>query len=133
MVHETRIIPLDGTPHLPSVIRPYMGDARGHWDGATLVVETTNFHDRAAYRGSDADTLRIVERFTPTAPGVVLWAVTVDDPGTWTRPWTFAMNLTRDESQLVFEYACHEGNRGLENILSGARADERRGASGVAP
>jgi hypothetical protein len=102
-----------------------MGDARGHWDGDTLVVETTNFTNRSAYRGSNADTLRIVERFTPTAEGVVLWTVTIDDPATWTSPWTFAMNLTRDGTQQVFEYACHEGNYGLQNILSAARAEEQ--------
>ena len=134
MIHETRIIPLDGSPHLHPSIRPYMGDARGRWEGQTLAVETTNFNDRSAYRGSRADALRIVERFTPTAPDTVLWAVTIEDPTTWTAPWTFAMNLTRDGTQQVFEYACHEGNRGLENILSGARADERRAAeSGPRP
>jgi hypothetical protein len=124
MVHETRIVPLDGRPPLGSAIRQYMGDARGRWEGATLVVETTNFTDKTPYRGS-SEHLRIVERFTAVAPDIVEWTVTFDDPSTWTRPWTFAMNLTRkDDSQQPFEYACHEGNLGLEFILRAARAEE---------
>ena len=104
-----------------------MGDARGHWEGNTLVVETTNFKDQIAYRGADGATLRLVERFKPIGPHTVEWSVTGDDPSTWTRPWTFAMNLTKkDASQRPFEYACHEGNYGLRNILSGARADEKK-------
>jgi len=126
MVHETRVIPLDSQPHVAKSIRTYMGDARGHWDGDTLVVETTNFKDQIAYRNANAETLRLVERFTPTGPTSVEWSVTVDDPTTWTRPWTFAMNLTKkDATQRPFEYACHEGNYGLRNILSAARAEER--------
>ena len=125
MIHETRIIPLDGRPQLAPGIRQHMGDARGHWDGSTLVVETTNFKPELAYRNANPDTLRLVERFRRTAPDKVDWSVTVDDPSTWTRPWTFAMNLTKDDSQSVFEYACHEGNYAMKNILSGARADER--------
>jgi molybdopterin converting factor small subunit len=124
MVHETRIIPLDGRPHLGSSIRQYLGDARGHWEGDTLVVETTNFTDETSYRGS-SDRLRMVERFTPIAPDILEWRVTFDDPATWARPWTFAMPLTRqDWSQQLFEYACHEGNYGLKNILTGARSAE---------
>ena len=109
-----------------------MGDARGHWEGNTLVVETTNFTDKTPYRGS-SDQLRLVERFTPIGPDTVEWAVTVDDPHTWARPWTFAMKLTEDESQPPFEYACHEGNYGLRNILTAARAEEkaRRGIEQV--
>ena len=114
-------------------IRTYMGDARGHWDGNTLVVETTNFKDQIAYRGASGDTLRLIERFKPVGPQTVEWSVTGDDPATWTRPWTFAMNLAKkDPSQQPFEYACHEGNYGLRNILSGARADEARAAQGAA-
>ena len=78
-------------------IRTYMGDARGHWDGNTLVVETTNFKDQTAYRGANGATLRLIERFTPIGPHTVEWSVTVDDPATWTRPWTFAMNLTKKD------------------------------------
>jgi hypothetical protein len=100
-----------------------MGDARGRWEGNTLVVETTNFTDKTPYRGS-SDQLRMVERFMPLGPDTVEWSVTFDDPRTWTRPWTFAMNLTEDASQPPFEYACHEGNYGLRNILAAARAEE---------
>ena len=130
MIHETRVIPLDGRPHVGKGIASYMGDARGHWEGDTLVVETTNFKDQIAYRNANGATLRLVERFTPVGPSTVEWSVTVDDPATWTRPWTFAMNLTKkDASQQPFEYACHEGNYGLRNILSGARAEERARAA----
>ena len=127
MVNETRVIPLDGRPHVGSTIREYMGDARGHFEGNTLVVETTNFKGATAYRGSNGATLRLIERFKPIAPDTVEWSVTANDPATWTRPWTFAMNLTKkDASQQPFEYACHEGNYGLKNILSAARAEERK-------
>jgi hypothetical protein len=125
MVNETRVIPLDGRPHLGEKIREYLGDARGHWDGNTLVVETTNFTDRTPYRGS-SEHLKMTERFKPIAPETVEWSVTFDDPHTWTKPWTFAMNLTKvDSSQQPFEYACHEGNYGLRNILTAARAEEK--------
>jgi hypothetical protein len=125
MIHETRIIPLDSRPHAGSAIRSYAGDARGHWEGDTLVVETTNFREEGIYRNANPATLRLTERFTRTAPNVVKWAVTVDDPSTWTRPWTFAMPLTKDDGGPVLEYACHEGNLGLMNILSAARAEDK--------
>jgi hypothetical protein len=125
MVHEARVIPLDSRPHVARTIRSYMGDARGHFDGDTLVVETTNFNDAVSYRGSSPN-LTLVERFTPTAADVVAWSVTFDDPATWTRPWTFAMNLSRvPAEQGPFEYACHEGNYAMRNLLSSARASER--------
>jgi hypothetical protein len=124
MVHDTRVIPLDNRPHLPSTIRQYLGDARGHWEGTTLVVETTNFNDKVAYRNS-TDQLVMTERFTPLGPDTLEWSVTFNDPQTWAKPWTFAMNLTHDESQPPYEYACHEGNYGLRNVLSAARAEER--------
>ena len=128
MVHETRIIPLNGSPHIGQGIREYMGDPRGHWEGDTLVVETTNFTDKTDYPGP-TENLRLIERFKPMSPDVVEWAVTFDDPRTWTRPWTFAMNLTRKaDRQHPFEYACHEGNYSLRNILSGARAEDARAA-----
>jgi hypothetical protein len=126
MIHETRIIPLDGRPHLTPKIRSAMGDARGRWEGRTLVVETTNFHPRTTYRNADSATFKLIERFTPVGPDKLEWAVTSDDPKTWTRPWTFAMHLTKDDSQPPFEYACHEGNYGLQNILSAARAEEKK-------
>jgi hypothetical protein len=125
IIHETRVIPLDGQPHVGKGIRMDMGDARGHWEGGTLVVETTNFTDRTAYRNANAATLHLIERFTRTAPDRIEWAVTVDDPKTWTRPWTFAMPLTMDDREPVLEFACHEGNYAMPHILSGARAAER--------
>jgi hypothetical protein len=124
MIHETRIIPLDNRVHVGSGIKTYMGDARGHWDGSTLVVETTNFRD--PNRGA-SDNLHLIERFKPVAANKVEWSVTYDDAATWVRPWTFAMNLTKDKSQAPFEYACHEGNYGLQNILSAARSEEKAG------
>jgi hypothetical protein len=125
MIHEARVVPLDGRPALSPAIRGYVGDARGRWDGTTLVIETTNFRDGATYRGASAERLRLVERFTPVADGRLEWAVTIDDPSTWTAPWTFAMLLTRGGPEAQpFEYACHEGNYGLPNMLSAARRAE---------
>jgi len=123
MVHDTRIIPLDGSPHVDDAVRLYVGDARGHWEGNTLVVETTNFTDETPYRGS-SEHLKLIERFTPLGPDTLEWSVTFDDPHTWAQPWSFAMNLTHDESQPPFEYACHEGNYGMSNMLSAARTEE---------
>ncbi|PWT81216.1 MAG: hypothetical protein C5B57_10955 [Blastocatellia bacterium] len=129
MIHEARVIPLDGRPHIGQGIRTYMGDARGHFEGSTLVVETTNF--KTPYRGSNPKTMRLIERFTRVGPKTVQWAVTVDDPKTWTRLWTFEVPLTLDEMQPVYEYACHEGNYGLVNILSGARTKDNEAAANV--
>jgi len=124
-VHDVRVIPLDGRSHAPKTMEFEMGDARGHWDGNALVVESTNFKDRSTYRNANAATLRLVERFTPTSSTQVEWSVTVNDPATWTRPWTLSMPLTRNESEPVLEFACHEGNYALPHILSGSRAAER--------
>jgi hypothetical protein len=125
MVNETRIIPLDGRPHPGPTFHFYMGDARGHFEGTTLVVETTNFNERTAYRGA-SDQLKLIERFKPVAPNVLDWSSTFEDPHTWTRPWTFAMNLSKkDVSQRPFEYACHEGNYGMVGILLAGRAEDR--------
>ena len=137
IVHEfqrnTRIIPLDGRPHPGPAIKMYMGDAKGHWEGNTLVVETTNFTDKTAYRGS-SDSLKLTERFKPVAPDTVEWSVTFDDPHTWARSWTFAMNLAKkDDSQRPFEYACNEGNYGMVGILNAARAEEKAGHDVVSP
>jgi hypothetical protein len=121
IMHETRVIPLGGSPHVGKGLHLDMGDPRGHWDGDSLVVETTNFSDRSAYRSANGATLRIVERFTRSAPGKIEWAVTVDDPATWTRRWTFSMPLTMNDREAVLEFACHEGNYALPNILSAAR------------
>ena len=128
MIHETRIIPVDGRPHISPGIRQYLGDARGHWDGDTLVVEVTNFSDKTDFRGS-RETLRLVERFTRTGADRISYALTIDDPSTFTRPWTIGVPLKSDQGQdEIFEYACHEGNYAMRNILSGARADEQAAA-----
>jgi len=126
MIHETRVIPLDGRAHASPSFHLDMGDARGHWDGDTLVVETTNFRDRSVYQNANADTLKVTERFTRVAPKIVRWSVTMNDPSTWTAPWTFSMPLTMDDSEAIQPYECHEGNYGLKNILSAARAEERK-------
>ncbi len=134
MIHETRIIPIDGRAHVSSAIRGYMGDSRGRWEGNTLVVETTNFNGKFGARrnGSDiplSDALHVVERFTRTDPETLLYEVTVDDPKTWTRPWTVAYPLKQDFEYGLLEYACHEGNHyAMSNMLSGARAAERAAA-----
>jgi hypothetical protein len=121
IVHETRVIPLDGRPHLNAGIRQHMGDPRGRWDGDTLVVETTNFTRLGSYRNANPDTLKVTERFRRAAADRIVWTATIDDPNTWVRPWTIAlpMTLTPQES-LPFE--CHEHNYGLMNILKAARA-----------
>ena len=126
----TRIIPLEGRgaarPHVGQNVRSYFGDAIGHWEGNTLVVDTTNFGLLQNYRGA-REGLHLVERFTRTGPKSVDWKVTVDDPHTWTRPWTFGIPLVEDDGQPIFEYACHEGNYGIRNILAGAREDQKKG------
>jgi hypothetical protein len=125
MIHETRVIPLDNRPAPGAGVRTYMGVARGRFDGNTLVVETTNFKEGQGYRGANPATVKLTERFTPVSAEQLEWAVTVDDPTTWTRSWTFAMNLTRGGDDVrPFEYACHEGNYGLANMLKAARAAE---------
>ena len=104
-----------------------MGDARGRFEGDTLIVETTNFTNRTHFGYNNrynSEKLKLVERFTPIGPGKLNWEVTVNDPEVWTRPWTFAMTLAKDDTQPIFEYACHEGNYGLRDILSGARSDD---------
>ena len=124
MIHDARIIPIDGRPHLPSNIRKWIGDSRGHWEGDTLVVETTNFSDKTNYRGSGAN-LRLVERFTRVAADGVLYRVTLEDPTTWTRPWTIEVPMVTSEG--LYEYACHEGNYSIKNSLTNARAAEKEG------
>jgi hypothetical protein len=129
MIHETRVIPLDGRPHVGKNIRLDMGDARGHWEGNTLVVETTNFTARSAYRGANPDRLKLVEHFTRVAPDKISWTITIDDPTTWTRPWTFGMPLTILDSEQMQPYECHEGNYGLVNMLEIARAADKKTAA----
>ncbi|MEO8257558.1 MAG: hypothetical protein ABI868_09470 [Acidobacteriota bacterium] len=125
MIHETRVIPLDGRAHAGAAIRMDMGDARGRWDGNTLIVETTNFRERSVYRNANPATLRLVERFTRTGPDKVDWSLTVTDYATWTRPWTFAIPLTMNDGERIMQYECHEGNQAVRNILSAARTTER--------
>ena len=128
MIHETRVIPLDNRAHVGAAIREYLGDARGHWEGNSLVVETTNFTDRTHFGYNNrynSQKFTLVERFTPVGPNTLQWQVTFNDPEVWTRPFTFVMPLTRDSSQRVFEYPCQEGNLGLDHILSAARAEEK--------
>jgi len=140
MIHDVRIIPLDGPlngrPHVDAKVRQWRGDSRGHWEGNTLVVETTNFTDKTsiggngvAYNGEggrNTEALRVVERFTRTAPDTLEYRATIDDPGTWTRPWTIQIPFLRDPNYGFFEYACHEGNYAMKDILSGARAEEQK-------
>ena len=125
MIHETRVIPLDGRATVGKSITQDMGDARGRWEGDTLVVTTNNFKERSVYRNANAETLTLTERFQRIAPDKVRWTVTVDDPSTWTKPWTFSLPLTADPNPLPL-YECHEGNYGLQNILSAARAEEKQ-------
>jgi hypothetical protein len=133
MIHETRIVPLDGRPHVGPNVKLWLGDSRGHWEGDTLVVETTNLTDRTgiAVNGGGSrhsDALRITERFTRTDADTIQYEMKVDDPKTWTAPWTMQYPLKRDDTYGMFEYACHEGNYAMFNILSGARAEERAAA-----
>jgi hypothetical protein len=124
MIHDARVIPLDGRPHVGSGIREWMGDSRGHWDGNTLVADTTNFSSEYSFRGSDAN-LHLTERFTRVSPEVIQYEFTVDDPTAFTKPWTARIPFNKT-SERVYEYACHEGNYALTDILAGARAAEKR-------
>ena len=124
MVHSSRVIPLDGREHISDNVRQWMGDSRGHWEGDTLVVETTNFLRETSFRnGVTTSDLKLVEKFTRTDAGTLLYDVTVEDPNTWSRPWSYRIPM-RANDMPIFEYACHEGNYGLENILAGAREKE---------
>jgi len=122
MGHDSRIIPLDGRPHVNDNIRQWLGNSRGYWDDDTLVVETKNYSPYASVMGA-ADNLHVTERFTRVSEDVLQYEVTLDDPTTWTEPWT-AMIPLKSSSDALFEYACHEGNIGMEGILAGARHQE---------
>jgi hypothetical protein len=122
MIHEARVIPLDGRPHLGRDLRQWLGDSRARWEGDTLVVETTNFSAKTNFRGS-GEGLHLVERFTRSDTDTIIYEFTVDDPMTWARAWTARIPMTRTDAPL-FEYACHEGNYAMFNILAGARAQE---------
>jgi hypothetical protein len=133
MIHDTRLIPVVPANQLGQEIRSDMGYSRGHWEGDTLVVETTNFLGRSVFRNASPDRLKVVERFTPSSPTQLRWTVTIDDPTTWTKPWTFTMPLTMNPAEPMMPYECHEGNYGLKNILSAARAEERNAAQAAKP
>ena len=126
MVHDARIIPLDGRSHLPPGIRQWMGDSRGRWEGDTLVVDTTNFTDQTMFKGS-GENMRVVERFTRVGADTLRYEYTIDDPESFTTSWTAVFPMRKTEGP-IFEYACHEGNYGMLNLLSGARAEEKAAA-----
>jgi hypothetical protein len=129
-IHDVRIIPTDGRPHVPAGIRMINGDAVGHWEGNTLVVETTNFTDMTPYENSGPN-MRLTERFTRTGPEMMMYEWTVYDPETFTKPWSARYPMYKTDDQ-IFEYACHEGNYGLLDSLSGARAEEKAAADKAA-
>ena len=124
MIHDLRIIPLDGRPHASQSVRRWLGDSRGRWEGDTLVVDTTNFTDKTNFRGS-RENLHVVERFTRLDANTIRYEFTVDDATTWTRPWSAELPLVKDKGP-IYEYACHEANYGMANNLKGARATEKR-------
>jgi len=142
MIHDARIIPLDGRPSPPERIHMWMGDSRGRWEGDTLVIETTNFNNKGWIATSAAsgrikgilhsEQLRLVERLRRTAQDTISYSVTIDDPMIYTNPWTVAFPLTADPTCRIFEYACHEGNYAIENILRGARAQEKKATEDAA-
>jgi hypothetical protein len=126
-----RIIPTDGRPHVPEGIRQWAGDPRGRWEGDTLVVETKNYNDKAAFRGSSA-ALHVVERFTRVSADMIRYQFTVTDPTTWTQPWSAEIPMMQAEGR-PYEYGCHEGNYGIVNILMGARVADKKAAEETAP
>jgi hypothetical protein len=128
MIHDVRIVPLDGRQHLPESVRQWKGDSRGRWEGDTLVIETANFTSRTAFRGT-SEKMRLTERFRRLDSDTLLYQFTVEDPLTFERPWTAEIPLTRSEGP-IFEYACHEGNYAMAGGLNGARMEEKRAAAG---
>ena len=132
MIHETRVVPLDGRPHLAPRVRLYMGDPRGHWDGDTLVVDTTNFNDRTVVgQTQTSELLHVTERFTRINGDTIRYEARIEDPRTWARPWTVTVPLSTQPGYQIFPYDCHEGNFALRNILSAARAEERATAEAI--
>ncbi len=125
-IHDARIIPLDGRAHVASNVRQWLGDSRGHFDGNTLVVDTTNYSPKSGLMNA-TEKLHVIERFTRVSPTTLNYEITFDDPATWTKPWTLMIPLKQTQEN-IYEYACHEGNSGLEGILAGARAEEKRAA-----
>ena len=130
MVHQVRWIPIDGSPHLPASVPTWLGNSRGHWEGDTLVIDTTNFDPEMSFRGSDKN-LHLVERMTRVDADTIIYRFTIDDPTAFTKPWTGELPMVKANGML-YEYACHEGNEGMMNILSSARADEKRAAGEAA-
>ena len=130
MIHDVRIIPIDGRPVPPQGVRQWTGVSRGRWEGTTLVVETTNFNGRNPFRGA-SEQLKVTERFTRVAPDQISYRFTVEDPSTWAKPWTAEAPMAKTGGP-IFEFACHESNYGIANILAGARADERGAAEAAA-
>ncbi len=126
MMYEARVIPLDGRPHAPPGVRGYMGDARGHWEGETLVIDTTNFIGKNDFLGAD-ENLHLVERLTRVDANTILYRFTVDDPTAFTKPWSAEIPM-RKTQEGIFNYECHEGNYTMTDILAGARAQEKRAA-----
>jgi hypothetical protein len=127
-LHEARVIPIDGRPHLGAGVRQWLGDSRGRWEGDTLVVDVTNFSENTTFRKSSS-TLRLLERYTRVDPETIRVEVTIDDPATWTKPWTIAVTGKKDPAYWqIQEYACHEGNYGMRNMLSASRAEEKAAA-----
>jgi hypothetical protein len=124
MIHDARVIPTDGSPHLPANVRQWMGDPRGHWEGNTLVVDTTNFTDKTNFSNSD-ENLHLTERFTRTGPDSLIYEFKVDDPSSFTRPWTAQIPMSKTDGPLL-EYACNEGNYAMTGMLGGARAEEKQ-------
>jgi hypothetical protein len=141
MIHNARIIPIDGRPRLGEKIRQWDGEPRGHWDGNTLVVESTNYNDKGMIATSAAtqrvrgipqtEALHVVERFTPVDPNTIMYRATVEDKNVYTKPWTVEIPLTRDPKYRMFEYSCEEGNYATPNILAGGRKEEREAAGGT--
>ncbi len=129
MIHDARVVPMTTRPHLPAQIRQLHGDPRGRWDGDTLVVETTNYIN--GFQGSTPD-VKLTERYTRVSPDFINWEITVEDPATWTRPYTFMIRLKKTNA-LIYEYACHEGNYSMEGILAGARREEAKAAKSAKP
>jgi len=127
MIHDARVVPLDGRPHLGGGVRQWMGNSRGHWEGNTLVVDTTDFSGKAPFRGSDQN-LHLVERFTRVDANTLQYEFTVNDPSAFTKPWTVQIPFAKAEGP-IFEYACHEGNYAMTDMLGGARAEEQKGAT----
>jgi hypothetical protein len=127
MMHDARVIPLDGRPHLPDGVRQWFGDSRGHWQGNTLVIETTNFTDKTNFRGSGPNMV-LIERFTRTDADTLLYQFTVNDPQSFERPWSGEIPMKK-ASGPIFEYACHEGNYSLVNTLTATRAEEKATSS----